>query len=271
MAKCAFCTRQADSNEHIFSKWMIKLLPRHINWKAVELITHKGEYVTYPQKRVDLRANVVCEHCNNRWMSVLEDKHIKPAIGHLLLGNQTAIFGAREIASIAAYAFKTTVLANHKKLREQPFFTSSERFRFRKSLIIPDGFQVWIACRKSAYYTTHWHSRYGKLDQKHPLGFRYYSCTWNFVNFVIQTIHGKWEHKGRRKTLAFPQLPQDRQWSQASIQIWPPNGDTVTWPPPLYIGDDTFDTFRSRWNSITFDATVRSSSLGHISPPPESC
>src|SRR5580765_2772180 len=121
MQKCAFCTRTADSGEHIFSDWMIKLLPPKVQWQMRERL-ESGEYVTYKQKKVNLKAKVVCTPCNNRWMSEFEDKHLKPAVGELLLDNKTATFQAKEIAAISAHAFKTTVIANHKKLREPPFF-----------------------------------------------------------------------------------------------------------------------------------------------------
>jgi hypothetical protein len=252
MTKCAFCTRDADSGEHIFSEWMVKLLPPDVQWQVRDRI-ESGEYVTYQKKKINLRAKVVCQLCNNRWMSVLESDHVKPAVGELLLGNKTATFHAKEIAAISTFAFKTTVVANHRKLREPPFFASADRFRFRKSLTIPDGVQVWIACRKSIHYNGMWVSKLGKLDRKHRLGFRYYTCTWNFQNFVLQTLCGKWEDKRRRKSVSFPPLAQHDHWNNASVQIWPPTGNSIDWPPPLYIGDDTFKAFSDRWNTITFD------------------
>lgn len=254
--KCAFCTRRADSGEHVFSDWMINLLPPNEQWNLRERLDN-GEYVLYKKKKIALKAKVVCTLCNNRWMSVLENNHMKPAIGELLLGNKSATLHAKEIAAIAAYAFKTTVIANHKKLREVPFFAPADRFRFKKTLRLPEGMQIWIACRKSTKYTGMWVSRFGKLDRKHPFGFRYYMCTWNFCNFVFQTLCGKWENKRRKNTMPFPQLPQDPFWSKASIQIWPPDGNSVNWPPSLYIGDDMFEAFTDRWNVITFDHPQR--------------
>jgi hypothetical protein len=187
-------------------------------------------------------------------MCDLENDHMKPAVGNILLGNQQSVFHAKDIAAITAFAYKTTVIANHKSLKETPFFAASDRFKFRKTLRVPDnGIQVWIACRKSTRYNGMWISLLGKADRKHRLGFRYYTCTWNFQNLVIQTLCGKWEDKRRRNTMAFPELPQDPYWDKASIQIWPPDGNSVAWPPPVYIGDDTFQTFADRWNTIIFD------------------
>jgi hypothetical protein len=247
--KCAFCTRVADSREHIFSEWMIKMLPRNQQFLFRERLKN-GELKTYKGKKVKLKAKVVCGHCNNNWMSELENSHAKPAMQSLLMGNSSALLHTKEIVALAIYAFKTTVLANHKDLKATPFFTSSQRFKFRSTLRIPEGVQIWIACRKSSYTTNgRWTSKFGKFNRKTADTFSYYVCTWNFQNIILQTVAGKWDEKRRRNTIPFPGLAQPIFWKDASIPLWPADGNHIEWPPPLYIGDNMFDAFCDRWDT----------------------
>jgi hypothetical protein len=246
--KCTFCTKPADSREHIFSDWMIRMLPRTM-WHMNERL-NSGEYVSYKGKKVKMTARVVCGECNNGWMSQLEDQHAKVAMQHLLLGNNVAMINFKDMAAIAAYAFKTTVLANHKSLTRTPFFSPAERFRFRRTLQIPNGVQVWIACRKSIRYRGVWTSSFGKFNKKDTLSFSYYVCTWNFGNVVLQLLAGKWDSKERRKTIPFPGVPQSEYWKHGVVQIWPLPISDVEFPPPKVIGDDTFEAFSDRWETI---------------------
>src|SRR5438067_11023373 len=126
MKKCAFCTNPADSREHIYSDWMVQKLPRNELWHFNERL-RSGEYVSYKGRKVQLKTKVVCTACNNRWMSDLENKHMKAATDDLLMGNNIATLHAKEIAAITAFAFKTTVLENHKDLRTTTFFPASDR------------------------------------------------------------------------------------------------------------------------------------------------
>src|SRR4029077_12013001 len=111
-------------------------------------------------------AKVVCTPCNNNWMSDLENDHARPAMQDLHLGNNSATLGPTEVAALSAYAFKTTVVANHKTLRRPVFFSAGERFKFRTTLSIPSGIQIWLACRKSVRYNGMWTSSFGKFDRK---------------------------------------------------------------------------------------------------------
>jgi hypothetical protein len=251
MKKCAFCTSIADSEEHVFSTWMLKTLPRGERINALERLA-SGEFVTYPKKKIRLVAKVVCRACNNNWMSELENNHAKVAMGHLFTNETRCAIGTRDLVSMSAYAFKTLVLANHKNLTSTPFFPYSIRRRFRTELAIPDGVQVWLA-RRGRQHTIrcNWNSSFGKSSRKTKNSFSYYVLTWNFQNVILQVLAGKWDGKEKKRTMPFPLLPQDPYWEQSVSRIWPPTGNSVMWPPPLNIGDDTYDAFSNRWESIS--------------------
>ncbi len=228
------------------------MLPSKERYMLNERIPETGEYIRYGARTIKLKAKVVCESCNNIWMSELENNHLKPAIKDLLFDHYVATLTPKQIVPIAAFAFKTLVIANHKSLTTQPFFTASQRTGFRLGLNIPDGVQVWMACRDcpAGKYRGFWKSMYGHGDKEFAYGFDTYSVTWNFQNIVLQALATKWTNETRRETVPPISFPQEEYWSQASVPIWPPDGASLQWPPPFYIGDNTIDGFTDRWNEI---------------------
>jgi hypothetical protein len=248
--KCAFCTRPADSREHVFSEWMLDTIPRGERFVTNERNTRTGEYVRYGGRKVKVTAKVVCTPCNNGWMSDLENLVAKPAMGKLLMGQSTAVLDATALKSIAIFGFKTLLIANHKDLTAPPFFPSADRVRFRQNLLIPHGVQVWIASRKviPGKYYGFWKSLKGGSEQPSRYGFSIYVCTWNFQSLVLQIFAWKWKDKRRRKTIPLDTIVQSEYWDDAAIPIWPLSGRELQWPPPAYLGDETFLAFRDRFD-----------------------
>lgn len=227
------------------------MLPPNERYALTERIAN-GEYVKYKGRKVKLTAKVVCTPCNNNWMSDLEDQHLKPAMKDLLFEDNSAVLGPQEIVPIAAFAFKTLVLANHKDLRTTLFFPSAQRTKFRLTLRIPDGVQVWMARREMipGTYRGFWKSVSGETEKQTIHSFSNYICTWNFQNIVLQVLATKWDDKRRRNIVPTVPFVQDHYWDDASVLIWPSNGTSIQWPPPCYLGDDTIETFRDRWDTI---------------------
>jgi hypothetical protein len=255
MKKCAFCTHPADSPEHVFSDWMLELLPRNEQFICNERIVSRDEYVRYRKRKIEIVAKSVCTPCNNTWMSDLENQ-LKPIFKDAFFDEVPRIFSPSELSTIAAFAFKTLVIANHKNLTTVPYFTAAQRYSFRRKLIIPNGVQVWMATRKviSGKYYGFWKSINGGSDQESPLGFTNYVCTWNFQNIILQVSGIKWKDKRRRRTVPMPSLKQPQYWDDAAIQIWPLIGGNVEWPPRAFLGDETLIPFRDRFQrcSVAF-------------------
>jgi hypothetical protein len=131
MKKCAFCTRPADSPEHIFSDWMIELLPPDQRYVCNERIVSRDEYIQYQRRKIKFVAKAVCTPCNNGWMSDLEGA-LKSVIGDVLAGNWGAIkiFTPEQLKIIAAFAFKTLVLVKQGPGRESSVFHPSSAIPF---------------------------------------------------------------------------------------------------------------------------------------------
>jgi hypothetical protein len=253
MKKCAFCTKPADSREHIFSDWMLQMMPPNQRFTFNERVVERNEFVRYQGRKVKIKAKVVCTRCNNEWMNDLEGR-LKTAMGHVLFSESPATLTTKDLTTISEFAFKTLILANHKSLTTvTPFFPYSVRRDFRLHLHIPDGIQVWMATRKTVAgkYYGFWKSVHGKTDKGFAsYGFANYICNWNFQNIVLQVLATKWQDKTRRKTTPAIAFPQDDYWKQASELIWPSPPASLQWPPAFYLGDRTLIEYRDRWDTI---------------------
>src|SRR5438477_3516954 len=136
-----------------------------------------GNLFPFKKAKIDINATITCQPCNNEWMSALENL-AKYSMHDMILSMDAHTITVKDAASISAFMFKTTVLANHMSHRtESPFFSEAVRFRFRRTLQVPAGVQVFACSRKSAtkisglfksglgIYT---HVRYG---------FEFYTCS----------------------------------------------------------------------------------------------
>src|SRR4051812_37531604 len=142
--KCCWCPRPADSGEHIWSDWMNRVF--NIDRYRFRRMAPDGTTLqTYPKSQLDLKARVICTPCNGGWSSDLENDHAKPALTPLLESFEPITLTPEEVFSIAAFAFKTAVVADAMTDERKPFFARAERDAFRRRLEIPPGIQIWIA------------------------------------------------------------------------------------------------------------------------------
>src|ERR1700760_4060155 len=104
MSPCLFCPKVATlTGEHIWSEWMSDLLPgeRHLFRRQ---FAGDPNVRTWESNSVNVKAHVVCETCNNGWMSDLESQHAKPAMQELILSDKPVNLTAERIRSIAIFA-----------------------------------------------------------------------------------------------------------------------------------------------------------------------
>ncbi len=144
MKNCAFCLRPAVmSGEHLWGAWIGRLYGEPTSPYSFNTRLSDGHYKSWKSRSVDLKAHVVCEPCNNTWMSDVEAEASK-TMGNIITDAAPVSLLPLGIKSIAAFLFKTAVVADHTRPNIRPFFPSVRK-RFAESLEIPAGVQMWIA------------------------------------------------------------------------------------------------------------------------------
>lgn len=148
--KCIFCTRGSLSKEHIWPTWCHPLLKqlggthkenvrRHI--VGGKVATPKVRELTKQGSILNMRLRVVCEECNNTWMSSLEEQ-TKPTLLLLMSGciGEISPHGQKLIAQWAT--LKSMVAEQSQK--DEVVFTHDQREALRLDGSIPSGVTIWI-------------------------------------------------------------------------------------------------------------------------------
>ncbi|MDK3000683.1 hypothetical protein ACV311_14905 [Clostridium perfringens] len=148
--KCIFCDEIKLSKEHIFAQWLLKELDiydsnitmSHTNFIGIPLSNRKHPY----SKLVN---GLVCEKCNNGWMSQLEGDCQEHIINFM---NMKEIkieldFLEKHYYTIAKWAFKNAILLNNATNYRQ--LVPKEHYTALYSGIIPEGIFIDLAFCKS--------------------------------------------------------------------------------------------------------------------------
>lgn len=148
---CIFCNGKNISGEHVWPDWIGQYVSASQGAKYGEYgysFRHTGEmaglvrerYYNGPSSTKKLR--VVCETCNNQWMSRIETG-AKPFLGPMMFGSGLALSNENRLMLARWVALKTMVIehGDHAGL-VTPYDMRDE---FRRTGNMPQNFHIWIA------------------------------------------------------------------------------------------------------------------------------
>ena len=197
-------------------------------WKAPEL---------------NLKANVVCEPCNNGWMSDIEAQYAAPAMSDLILGKRVGEITAKRVRGIALFAFKTAVVTNHMLPESEEFFETAQRYAFRESHRIPPNVVMWFfGCEANIAGALRNHNV--RFSGKHDAALALNVCTFSIGQFGFQVVSAKTNTAPEVQSLPTP--------PGLTIFFHPALSDRVSWPRTVVLGWEGFDDFHARWRSVRF-------------------
>jgi len=261
MRECIFCGNKADSKEHIWSDWILDILPEAESGKFTSLMpdgTVKSWSISKPKKTV----GIVCERaCNNGWMSTKLEAPMSAIASDIIVDNHRKTFSASDCKTISAWAFKTAVLLDYSRNRKKHFFQVQQRRSFAKTLSIPSGVHVWIGKRNAGSLTATCKSIWRTQQPPGPLaphlttpppalyGMETYDCVFSVGYLLLQIVATRWANRKVANSLNPPSINQGKFFDNYATQIWPSVG-TVRWPPPLSIGNDMIDRFVLRFDEL---------------------
>ena len=142
--ECILCGNPPPlTGEHVFPDWYSRLHPER-NYE-IESIIGSNDPTYEPRNSLDLKPEVLCEPCNNRWGSTLENK-AKRDIEPMSQGEDHTI-GITSARRLAAWACLKAMVAEHLVAdhRETMFFTEDERRHLRTTAHPPECVKgVWV-------------------------------------------------------------------------------------------------------------------------------
>jgi hypothetical protein len=253
--RCIFCGNDAAkmSGEHIWSAWIGRLFPgASFQWRFADPET--GETRSLDLDELSFTVNCVCKPCNEGWLSQLEGRS-KAAFSGMIRDEVELSLLPAGSAVLAAFAFKSAVVANCINKSRAPFFTPATRSSFKDSLKVPDAVQMWLARFSNT-------SGFSGLFSGHVLGMNVpkgspfyglelYSFTYVAGRLVLQVLAPRWAYIVQQGK-PLPRLRPSPAWDDAAILFWPDLGLPIGWPPTKGLGDDTINQFIDRWmNPLT--------------------
>ena len=231
---CVFCHQPATlTGEHIWSDWIGNLL------KVRKYRFHKDDEHGRPVEewtgpRLNWKIKIVCKACNSGWMSDLENDHAKPVLTGMIEQRPVSLLPLGR-ASLAAFTFKTMVVADFIKLTQnKPFFSPRARDDFRAALQIPDGIQMWLSSLPSDTADGLLKASAFNINESAYRGFQALIITYGVLPLVIHAVAFRWNKPSRRR-LPFPRIGSeivrdDIDMHQFGVPFWPLNSRIVTWP-----------------------------------------
>jgi hypothetical protein len=195
---------------------------------------------SWSSSQLDWRAKVVCQPCNNGWMSTIESQHAKPAMTELIAGKLDIPIAQSRAKSIALFAFKTAIILEHlNRSRTIRFFPRQVRHRFRETLEIPPTVRMSMAGflppGKGRCVTIYHESPADSLEL--------YVCTYGVGRFVFQVV--------AQRSPSSLTLSPIAGFDRLAIPFWPriPNG--FVWPPKEVLQSVAeFEAFAARWRRV---------------------
>jgi hypothetical protein len=246
--KCAFCPADAveTGGEHMWDAWINEALPE-TRYRARKRYTLDSRLIEYDTDSLNEKLPVVCVRCNNGWMSVLSLK-VKDRFSRAMLDAEPFSLGARDAAILAAFTFMKAVVTNYIESNYEPFFTRAARERFRVSLTLPLLLKAWFAAfQGEARMSTKSNFVIYSTSEPGPLfGLEFGGFTYVVGKLGLQLLAPRWKHVHHRGRPLLSLTPNP-YWDPAAVLFWPHSGSFRSWPPPVYIGDDTIQAFIHRF------------------------
>ena len=187
----------------------------------------------------------------------------------ILIRKTKKAFSASDCSSIAAWAFKSAILANYMT-KSTEFFTKEQRYAFAHDQTIPRGVYIWLAQRNPIYLQARFVSFLDTQQPQtpvmphlttlpvHPYRFDLYTCVLSVGYLLLQVAAAKWTNRQISQAGHFPSIVQGPLFESYSIPIWPVKSDFVAnWPTPLGVGNDMFEMFCERFKKLNVPPWMR--------------
>jgi hypothetical protein len=246
--ECAFCPSTATlTGEHLWSDWINDVLPAD---KFVFSRRHVvgGESHTWERPSLNEKTRVACGTCNNGRMSEI-DNEAKPILRQLIINLRPRQISIGQLISIAAFGFKSAVVADQMGKGGNPMFTKAERYAFRETLRLPSGLFMWIGTLDS-YNHGSFKNRHLAPHTRGPNDFSLYAFTYGAGHFVMQLAVARWATRDAKRSDVIL-LEQRSEWFSRSAPFWPPIYGAIAWPLRDYLTRHTLDDFTDRWATLT--------------------
>ena len=272
--KCIFCQlNNANSREHFYPEWMHDLLPMGsdgkysgeiINQHPKTRVVSRHDRRTKPGELYTKKIKVVCQRCNNGWMSGLEIA-VQPLLTPIIKG-ESATFDRKDLEIIAQWATLKALVCEHDT-PSTAVTPQEDRTAFMEMLTIPAYFNIYLlnhSCPTRIGYVRTSHTvsltRDGPLP---PLEGRQKNTQQISVILGSVMLHINAARLDGFRIEDFLTMP-----AIMSRRIWPPNIAPLTWPSAPILTNDQMQALAYSIERISEQPNVKWG--GELPPLPTS-
>lgn len=258
--RCAFCSnpRTNKRGEHIWDDWLNREDGRHLryHYDVTEFASDDVVIHQYPSRSLAATKDVVCDDCNNGWMSVVTSE-AKSTLEGFIRHERSATLLELGVLTVAAFAVMKSIVLDCSAERDRKrLFSPLVSSDFRLSLTsgdafnIPNGVQIWLA---SYRFTRQVEARFWinglVLKSGRFAGFQFLLITYQIRAFVFQLAYPRWSRLSPSR-VNLPFLTQGSNWDDRSLPLWPYAGP-VEWPPASQLDSGSLESFQQRFGVET--------------------
>jgi hypothetical protein len=245
METCIFCGNPADSKEDLFPRWILK----RVNTRQ-PLRRQLGDAPPELTEDQEVRLPCVCQRCNNTWMSGMETT-VKKFMGAMIEGLYFSLDRQNQ-QNLAEWAVKCAMCNDTVDVHPR-FFTEAECYAFKRKRTIPARTLVF-----AAKFTGHSLDSNGAdftLIEPTTEELLVRGHVYNVMvgHVVLQVL--SWHPEPQHIDKVIRMRAADGPWDKLTIQIWPIEKKSVSWPPPIPLstaaGVTHYGHFRARFRNGT--------------------
>lgn len=252
---CAFCAGGNLSKEHIWPSWAAEHLPdAPVRSEMVRL--QRGPRTTTdnlsrPGSLKHKKLRVVCETCNNGWMSVLEND-TKRIVLPMMTGQSLFLDASAQKLLARWIALKVIIIEQARP--EDAVITAPERVAFMEHQTMPEGLSIELAyCGKPPWDTAMAHHS-AILFPKLPPDVASVPRDRKNIQTTTFGIGKLVAHCIARSSDAI-NLFEMVTFSKPLLTLWPLTGAALIWPPkPFEVVE--VDRVASRLDTLTKSGKV---------------
>lgn len=260
MKSCVFCPhpRTTTRGEHIWDNWLNRqdghFLKFHYN--VTEYGSGDAPIREYPTRKLDATKDVVCDTCNQTWMSEVTSQAKDTIEGFIRYGRPATLLPLGIVTVVTFALMKCMVLDCAYEDERKPLFSPLACALFRESLTtahsapvaFPAGVQVWMAAyRRTREVEARVWINGLVLKTGRYAGFNVLMITYAISAFVFQLTFPRWTRLSRRPS-DWPFITQAKHWDDFAVPIWP-GVDGARWPPAKHLDSGSLENFCNRFGT----------------------
>jgi uncharacterized protein YlxP (DUF503 family) len=259
---CIFCgLRRPSSDEDVISKWIRRTLD-----PATEVIIRaepSGALSRIQHLTVTLE-DMVCQECNNTWMSRLENRGVKPFLEPMLTNKHAVTLDEIQQRDLARWAVIKVLLMEHAMRQRRAhlrstvgYVPSDPELAWRYSNDDPPPrSRVWLGAfdaENRILVSTQSRLLTSAPTPGEAAPVAAHMTTLTIGHVLLQVFSTNFVLADEQSVPAYDANPP-RSYAQALSRIWPIGRSLIQWPPSAYVSPDVLDQV-ANWGQPTAQPT----------------